>query len=51
MEAFITSKEGVLLQINLSIQVEGVFGVLKQDMGFPRFLMGDGAKVYTELLL
>jgi transposase len=51
MEARITSEEGVLLRINRSIQVEGAFGVLKQDMGFRRFLMRGGVKVYTELLL
>jgi transposase len=51
MEARITGEEGVLLRINRSIQVEGAFGVLKQDMGFRRFLMRGGIKVYTELLL
>jgi transposase len=51
MEARITSDEGVLLRMNRSIQVEGAFGVLKQDMGFRRFLMRGGIKVYTELLL
>ena len=51
MEARITSEEGVLLRINRSIQVEGAFGVLKQDMGVRRFLMRGGVKVYTELLL
>lgn len=51
MEARISSEEGVLLRINRSIQVEGAFGVLKQDMGFRRFLMRGGVKVYTELLL
>ena len=51
MEARITGSEGVLLRTNRSIQVEGAFGVLKQDMGFRRFLMRGGVKVYTELLL
>jgi transposase len=51
MEARISSEEGVLLRINRSIQVEGAFGVLKQDMGFRRFLTRGGVKVYTELLL
>ena len=32
------SEEGVLLRMNRSIQVEGVFGVLKEDYGFRRFL-------------
>jgi hypothetical protein len=31
--ARITSKLGIQLQMNRSIQVEGAFGVLKQDMG------------------
>jgi hypothetical protein len=51
MEARISSEEGILLRKNRSIQVEGAFGVLKQDMGFRRFLMRGGTKVYTELLL
>jgi hypothetical protein len=51
MEARINGEEGVLLRVNRSIQVEGAFGVLKQDMGFRRFLMRGNVKVYTELLL
>lgn len=51
MEARIGSEEGALLRMNRSIQVEGAFGVLKQDMGFRRFLMRGGIKVQTELLL
>ena len=51
MEARIRSEEGILLRVNRSIQVEGAFGVLKQNMGFRRFLMRGGVKVYTELLL
>ncbi len=34
-----------------SIQVEGAFGVLKQDMGSRRFLLRRKAKVQTESLL
>lgn len=34
----LTSREGTLLRMNRSIQVEGVFGVLKEDYGFRRFL-------------
>ena len=34
----LTSEEGALLRMNRSIQVEGVFGVLKEDYGFRRFL-------------
>ena len=51
MEERINSKEGVLLRVNRSIQVEGAFGVLKQDMGFRRFLLRGKVKVHTELLL
>ena len=50
-EARINTEEGVLLRTNRSIQVEGAFGVLKQDMGFRRFLMRGTVKVQTELLL
>jgi transposase len=51
MEARINTEEGVLLRINRSIQVEGAFGILKQDMGFRRFLLRGQVKVQTELLL
>jgi transposase len=51
METRITTDEGILLRINRSIQVEGAFGVLKQDMGFRRFLLRGQVKVQTELLL
>jgi transposase len=50
-EARITSDEGVLLRLNRSIQVEGAFGVLKEDMGFRQFLMRGKVKVETEFLL
>ena len=51
MEARINTDEGILLRVNRSIQVEGAFGVLKQDMGFRRFLLRGRVKVETELLL
>jgi hypothetical protein len=51
MEARINSEKGVLLRMNRSIQVEGAFGVLKQDMGFRRFLLRGQVKVQTEFLL
>lgn len=35
----ITSEEGILLRVNRSIQVEGAFGVIKQDMNFRRFIL------------
>ena len=37
--------------MNRSIQVEGAFGVLKQDYGFRRFLMRGNKNVKTEFLL
>ena len=50
-EARITSEEGILLRVNRSIQVEGAFGVLKEDMDFRQFLLRGQVKVSTELLL
>ena len=47
----ITSPKGVVLRMNRSIQVEGAFGIIKQDYGFRRFLMRSNSKVYTEFLL
>lgn len=47
----ITTKRGILLRINRSIQVEGAFGVLKEDMGFRRFLTRGTANVRTEIML
>jgi transposase len=37
--------------MNRSIQVEGAFGVLKEDHGFRRFLMRGKKNVRTEYLL
>lgn len=34
----ITTDEGIILRMNRSIQVEGAFGVIKQDFAFRRFL-------------
>ena len=47
----ITSEKGIILRMNRSIQVEGAFGVIKQDYGFRRFLMRAMPKVRTEFLL
>ena len=47
----ITRKQGILLRTNRSIQVEGAFGVLKEDMGFRRFLTRGTSNVRTEILL
>lgn len=45
----INTAQGILLRINRSIQVEGAFGVLKEDMGFRRFLTRGTANVRTEI--
>lgn len=47
----ITSDQGKVLRLNRSIQSEGVFGVLKQDYGFRRYLRRGAANVFTETLL
>lgn len=47
----ITTPEGKLLRINRSIQVEGAFGVLKQDYGFRRFLLRGRKNIKTEFIL
>ena len=45
------SDVGVQLRINRSIQVEGTFGVLKQDFGFRQFLHRGTGKVHKILYL
>lgn len=45
----ITSERGIHLRVCRSIQVEGAFGVLKQDYGFRRFLTAGKTNVRTEL--
>jgi transposase len=47
----ITTEKGVLLRVNRSIQAEGVFGVLKWNYGFQRFLTRGHVNVRTESLL
>jgi transposase len=47
----ITSDKGIILRVNRSIQAEGVFGMLKEDYGFRRFLTRGKANVYTECIL
>lgn len=47
----ITSDWGKTLRMNRSIQVEGAFGVLKQDYGLRRFLRRGRNNVFTEILL
>ena len=47
----ITSEEGILLRVNRSIQVEGAFGVIKQDYGFRRFLTRGKKNIETQFFL
>ena len=47
----ITGQEGIILRKNRSIQVEGAFGVIKQDMGFRRFLVRGKKDIETQLLI
>jgi transposase len=49
--ANITSEYGIQLRTNRSIQVEGAFGVIKEDHHFRRFLCGGKEKVSSELYL
>ncbi len=49
--ALITTDEGIILRMNRSIQVEGAFGVIKQDFGFRRFLTRGKSKVETQFFL
>ena len=47
----LTTEEGTLLRMNRSIQVEGVFGVLKEDYGFRRFLTRGKKNIETQFFL
>jgi transposase len=47
----ITSELGILLRVNRSIQVEGAFGMLKEDYGFRRFLTRGKENVFIETML
>ena len=51
MEAKISSPKGCLLRVNRSIQVEGNFAYVKQDLDFRRFLLRGNTKVAAEWLL
>lgn len=50
-EEKLSTPEGILLRVNRSIQVEGVFGVLKEDYGFRRFLTRGKRKNETQFFL
>jgi transposase len=47
----ISTKKGITYRINRSIQVEGTFGVLKQDYGFRRLTTRGIQRVKTEFTL
>jgi transposase len=47
----VNSDHGVLLRINRSIQVEGAFGIIKEDRHFDQFLTRGLPNVKTELFL
>ncbi len=47
----ILSYEGILLRVNRSTQVEGAFGVLKNDYNFARFLTRGKTNVKTEFIM
>lgn len=50
-QANITTEHGVYLRLCRSIQVEGAFGLLKNDFGFRRFLTRGKRNIRTELYL
>ena len=50
-ERRIATDEGIMLRMNRSIQVEGAFGVLKEDYGFRRFLTRGKRKTETQFFL
>lgn len=47
----ISTEKGIMLRMNRSIQVEGAFGVLKEDYGFRRFLTRGKRKTETQFFL
>ena len=47
----INTPEGIQLRVNRSIQVEGAFGVIKEDYGFRRFLTRGKLKTETQFFL
>lgn len=47
----VCTPDGILLRVNRSIQVEGAFGVIKEDHGFRRFLTRGKQKTETQFFL
>ena len=48
MEISVNSALGKFLRVNRSIQAEGTFAMVKEDMKFRRFLLRSSVKVDTE---
>lgn len=48
MEEKISTEEGILLRVNRSIQAEGVFAMIKEDMNFRRFMTRGKQNVTVE---
>ena len=48
MEEKISTEEGILLRVNRSIQSEGVFAMIKEDMNFRRFMTRGKQNVTVE---
>ena len=51
MEKKISTDEGIQLRVNRSIQAEGVFATIKEDMNFRRFLTRGNANITVEWYL
>lgn len=51
MEKKISTDEGIQLRVNRSIQAEGVFAMIKEDMNFRCFLARGRASVTVEWYL
>ena len=51
MEEKINSELGKLLRVNRSVQAEGVFAMVKEDMNFRRFLLRGMVKIQVEWTL
>lgn len=50
-EINLLSVKGIEIRVNRSIQAEGVFGVMKQDIGYTRFRRRGKEKVEAEIML
>ena len=50
-EKNLLSSKGIELRVNRSIQAEGTFGIIKQDIGYDRFRRRGIEKVSAELML